>query len=144
MKHELLEANADLASRVARLEIVAKIFKDRYMENYWIENDEDGFTGWRWEKYSIELTIVCAANRWKDIVIPGPRHFSPVMNIGIDLIGQDALDAYAGGDQDQGFIDQYGTYHTRRAAMEMCLKSGRELNYERGGSKTQLFSEHIC
>jgi len=53
----------------------------RYMFNNWIENDVDGFTGWRWEKFKVPLRLVSACNRYKDVLVTGPRHSCPIMNL---------------------------------------------------------------
>lgn len=134
-----------LAIRVALVAAAAKEANEVYMDRCWIEADKEGFTGWRWEKFNVEPVIVCAANRYKDFIVTGSRHFSVPMLMTMELVGIDALYAYAGGrdEEEQGFIDQYGTYWGRREAYALCIKQGRPL-LEAGRSKSQLFSEHIC
>lgn len=131
--------------RHLRVEIIREAsqrFRADYMERCWIKKDDEGFTGWRWEKTKATPVIVCAANKYGDFIVPGTRHYSHTMNAVIDLVGLDALHEYAGVDgYDQGFIDQYGTYHDRKTAMRMCKEQGRVL--KDGGSDTILFSEHL-
>lgn len=130
-----------LDQRVAHIQVVAAERAALYAERCWIENDEAGFTGWRWEKHSVQLKIVCAANRYKDFVVLGARHFCVSMNAGIDLIGLDALHAYANGDEEQGFIDQYGTFHDRKAAALIAISAGQVKATDLRG--TYLFSEDL-
>ncbi len=132
-----------LDERVAYLAKVASESKALYVERYWIENDEDGFTGWRWEKFQTQLRIVCAANRYGDFIVQGTRHFSVTMNAMIDLIGIDALHAYAGGgdNEEQGFIDQFGTFHDRREAAKIAVAAGQVAAEDIRG--VTLFSEEL-
>lgn len=60
-----------------RMKLTGRMLTNVYMTNCWIENDETGFTGWRWDKYKVPLRLVSAANRYKDIIICAPRHGSP-------------------------------------------------------------------
>jgi hypothetical protein len=130
-----------------RVQIVAQAAaraNELFMERVWIENDSDGFTGWRWDKFCVEPYIVCAANKYGDFIVTGSRHLSVPMIMTIELVGMDALHAYAGGPEkeEQGFIDQYGRYWGRREAYDLCIQQGRPL-LEEGRSKTILFSEHL-
>jgi hypothetical protein len=126
------------------LKYAAQEAREFYMKLTWIEKDNDGFTGWRWDKYKVELKIVCAANRYGDYIVLGMRHHSPSMQSNIDLIGMDVLLEYAGEvGEEQGFVDQYGTFYDREQAMAQVLKTGQPIDYERGCSSTQLFSEHL-
>lgn len=134
---------APLEARVEHLRSVAKNRNELYMYRCFIEADADGFTGWRWDKYNVELRIVAAANRYGDFVVQGVRHFCVSMNAMIDLIGLDALHHYAGGadNEEQGFIDQYGTFHDRARAAEIAVAAGQVRASEiRGGI---LFSEEL-
>lgn len=114
-----------------------------YKERCWIEDDKDGFTGWRWDKFGVTRTIVSAANKYGNLIIAGARHYDIIMDGVIDLVGLDAFKAYAGtAGYDQGFIDQYGTFYSRKAAMKLCVDQGRPL-LPSGGSNSTLFSEHL-
>lgn len=126
-----------------RVKLVAQASKEanaQLMDRCWIENDIDGFTGWRWEKYKVERVIVCAANRHKDFIVTGSRHFSVPMLFTMNLLGGDALHAY--GECEQGFIDQYGMFWNRTDAYNLCVSQGRKL-LDEGQSNCELFSEHL-
>lgn len=132
-----------LPFRVAMIRRASRVANETYMERCWIESDNEGFTGWRWDKFKVDLVIVCAANRYKDFIITGSRHHSVPMQMVTRLIGMDALRAYAGEQgEEQGFIDQYGTYWNREDAYKQCIKQGRPL-LEAGRSHVTLFSEHL-
>ena len=108
---------------IKRLEAIGKATLDTYMHRAWIENDDDGFTGWRWDKYKVDFVIVSAANRYKDIIVMGPRHYSNLMVSFIEAYGGiKLLRKYAGDDEDyeQGFVDQYGTFYNRVEAKKAC------------------------
>jgi len=125
-------------------EDLARVAKERhelYLERFWIENDNDGFTGWRWDKYNVQLKIVCAANRFKDYIILGTRHWAIDMWQQADLIGKETLDCYSNGEEEQGFIDQYGTFHSRKEAAKIAIAAGQVRAGDlRGGI---LFSEDL-
>lgn len=131
-----------LETRVDLIREAAAYANKEYMDRCWIEKDEDGFTGWRWDKYKSTRVIVCAANRYGDFIVTGSRHYSVSMTMTIKLVGMDALRAYAGNEYDQGFIDQFGTYYTRKEAWDLCAAQGRKLLPD-GGPDGTLFSEHL-
>lgn len=147
--HTAISRTIPLATRVAMVREAAKAANEFWTQNCFIFEDADGFTGWRWDKYKVQRTIVCAANKYGDFIVHGARHYSVGMHFTIDLVGKDALMAYAeecGGydiDRDQGFIDQYGTYWSRSDAMQLCLQQGRPLDFKRGPDAKDLFSEHL-
>lgn len=122
---------------------VAECWRERYMEQCWIQDDRDGFTGWRWVKFGVRLNIVSAANRYKDIIVSGPRHYSNNMRIAIDALGGiELLREYAGDEYEQGFIDQYGTFHNRREAMVLAKAAGQIMFTDRLPTD-ELYSEHL-
>ena len=125
---------------VARIRRAAAECHATYMERAWCENEE-GFTGWRWDKYKVQLRIVAAANRYKDLVIVGARHHSVHMSQVIDIVGWDALWDYCNGEEEQGFIDQYGTYHDRKTAWKIAEAAG-QIIYDKDRPDT-LFSENL-
>jgi hypothetical protein len=127
-----------------RLELMARQTLERYMFQCWIQDDADGFTGWRWDKYKVDFVIVSAANRYKDIVVMGPRHYSNLMMAHIEAYGGvDLLRKYAGDDLEQGFVDQYGTFYDRVTAKKIAIKRG-QLRYPQNCPGSDLFSEGIC
>jgi hypothetical protein len=83
-------------------------------------------------------TIVCAASRNRDSnrIITGARHFDKVMSMQIQ---PDDTRSW-----EQGFIDQYGDFHTREEAMKIVKANGQPFNAERNGNpENQLFSEGL-
>lgn len=137
------ECSVSLEDRLKHLEQVATTRQALYLERVYIKEDEDGFTGYRWDKFKVQLKIVAAANRYGNFVVAGSRHFCVTMLGVIDLIGQDALHAYAGGaeNEEQGFIDQYGTFHDREESAIIAVAAGQcKAEDIRGGL---LFSEEV-
>jgi len=43
----------------------------------------------------------------------------------------------------QGFIDQHGNFHNRRAALEIAYSCGQLSHEEKTGNKNELFSEDL-
>ena len=96
-----------------------------------------------WKDNSIEKpeeTIVCACNKIGDVLLTGARHWDSVMCLQADALGLD------GGDEEQGFINQFGEFRTREEAYEIVknnkqeVRGDLEFNYNISG---WLFSEHL-
>ena len=132
-----------------RLAEIGKNYTERYMHQCWIENDADGFTGWRWDKYKVPLIIVSAANRYRDIIVTGPRHYSNLMHSAIEALGGvNLLMEYANAhleesEYEQGFVDQYSTFHTREEAYVIAEARG-QIRYPENCHNGRLYSEGIC
>lgn len=101
-----------------------------------------------WDGRKLQRRIVCAANRFemkngKVLVIPGSRHYSRDMARVIDELRDQMVCDHAHGD-DQGFIDQWGDYHTREEALIIATHAG-QINTVRkkGGPGYELFSEDL-
>lgn len=43
----------------------------------------------------------------------------------------------------QGFVDQFGNYLTRKQALYIVVENGQEINWDRNGSTTELYSEGL-
>lgn len=94
--------------------------------------------------------IVTAANRiyLKDgtvLVVVAARHFSHRMHCILDLLEEnDLIDRKGrlGVPDNQGFIDQYDDYHSRRDA-RIIAKAYNRVDDERNGSDDELFSEGL-
>lgn len=128
----------------ARLEHLRKVAAERhaqYIDRYLMSDTEA--MEWRWERYNTQLRIVAAANRYGDFIVVGARHFCVTMNSMIDLIGLDVLHEYAGGpdNEEQGFIDQFGTFHNRRDAALIAIAAGQVKAEDLRGE--YLFSEDV-
>lgn len=81
--------------------------------------------------------IVCAANRYQDIIIPSARHFDPLMH---DLIERLGLNIPSG-QWEQGFIDQHRRFYTRKEAWVIAEKNGQIL--EQVSTPGILYSENL-
>lgn len=95
--------------------------------------------------------IVCAANvfYWDKfpsgyLIVPGPRHFSPIMNDILDALRvEHQVDGKFWESHEQGFIDQFGNYYDRESAFKLVQLSGQAFNLERNGCDHELYSEGI-
>jgi hypothetical protein len=95
--------------------------------------------------------IICAANRYGDLIIPSARHHDKRMNHIITAFGgrskllegihYENLDEFR---KEQGFIDQYGDYWTREQAMDIVKMNEQTIiNEARIGDAKRLYSEHL-
>ncbi len=90
--------------------------------------------------------IVSAANRFIledgiDIIIPSARHWDPLM-MRIIMALSDRLSTEC---QEQGFIDQYGNFHSREDAW-IIAKENNQIIHRVGGDTAnggRLFSENL-
>jgi hypothetical protein len=91
--------------------------------------------------------IVCAANRYGDIIITGARHHDRIMRMAVKAIGggfstdternigawKKGFEALSRrGREEQGFIDQFGRFYSREDAMRLALQNG-QLEAQRAG-----------
>lgn len=81
--------------------------------------------------------IVCAANRYEDIIVPSARHFDPLMHALIDAIGVNITS----GKWEQGFIDQHRKFYTRAEAWVIAEKNGQIIRQV--SSPGILYSENL-
>lgn len=87
--------------------------------------------------------IVCAANKLGETVVCSARHFDRRMHAAIDELK--ALgDERSWAQSEQGFIDQFGEFHDRKAALVIADAAG-QLNVFRPKTspKDELFSEDL-
>ena len=85
--------------------------------------------------------VVCAANKYGELIICGARHHDKIMNNQILAIGKDKCRPVEGY---QGFIDQFGVFMDRSEALEVAKNSGQPLDMERNsGNGKVLYSEGI-
>lgn len=69
--------------------------------------------------------VVCAAIRAEDgDILLGIRHYSADMHAQLNQRADREKFFRRGGD-DQGFVDQYGGYMTRREAYDVAMKAGQ-------------------
>lgn len=100
--------------------------------DYWGEND----------LIKPQSIIVSAANKfpYKDgeIIITGARHWDIIMRKTVDAIGIDDKMC------EQGFINQFGEFLTRKEAMKVVKENGQPFKEERNGKQSkELYSEGI-
>jgi hypothetical protein len=68
--------------------------------------------------------VVCAANRTKKgTVLLGARHWDRWM------VEQADLQGIRGGNEEQGFIDQYGNFLTRKEAWDVAKRKNQIIRY---------------
>lgn len=83
--------------------------------------------------------VVCAAIRDKlGRIVTGARHFDAVM---IEQIRRTVPDQDAFRTAEQGFIDQFGNFLTREAAMTVATKWGQIIRDDEG--RQSLYSENL-
>lgn len=87
-----------------------------------------------------DRSVVCAANRYGDLVFTGVRHFCPVMLFNMQHYNIPALRKEHG--EVQGFIDQFGVFMDRVEAAKVAAAAGQLDRY--GDVKPEvLFSEDL-
>ena len=118
------------------------------MSDYWKDNNIE----------KPQSIIVCAANRFGEVIICGARHWDVRMRQQAEMMGGSkflrtlgteeqgfiGIRALADLFEEQGFIDQYGDYYDRITAMKIVKESGQPFNIKRNGGDIALFSEGIC
>lgn len=101
-----------------------------------------------WDGRKLQRVIVCAANRFelKDggtLVIPGTRHYSKDMAEVLDLVSDKLVTDHVSGDN-QGFVDQWGEYFTRKEALIIATHAGQiNTRRKKGAPLDTLFSEDL-
>ncbi len=91
----------------------------------------------------VDQYIVSAACKFGPVILCGARHFDSVMRTQIDAMGGSKALRKLHGSEDQGFIDQFGTYLSREDALAIVLANGQRFNPERNGSTDELYSEGL-
>lgn len=99
-----------------------------------------------WDEIGIEHVpqhVVCAANREIDtgLILCGARHWDNVMRVQYKAIYPS--NRAKGSDWDQGFIDQFGTFLTRKEALDIAKQNGQSINMDRNGAEGELYSEGL-
>jgi len=72
-------------------------------------------------------SVVCAANKYGDLVFVGVRHFCPVMVFNMRTHDIPAIRKDRG--EVQGFIDQFGVFMDRKEAAIVAKESGQLARY---------------
>jgi len=85
-------------------------------------------------------SVVCAANKYGDLVFIGVRHFCPVMQFNMRTHDIPGLRRTRG--EVQGFIDQFGVFMDRKEAAIVAKESGQLARYGDNFPEV-LFSEDL-
>ena len=85
--------------------------------------------------------VVCSAIRSKEtgLIICGARHHDSIMRAQVEACTMDRLEAKQA---EQGFIDQYGKFLTRKEAL-VIAKEQEQIRYRCGGDTVQLYSDNL-
>ena len=84
----------------------------------------------------MQRRVVCAANRFPDgVIILGARHWGPLMCEHANLLGR------RGGNEEQGFIDQWRVFMTREEAWLVAVDAGQIIRDV--GCSGELYSENL-
>jgi len=101
------------------------------MSDYWKDNNIK----------KPQQVVVCAANKYGDLIVPSARHHDKVMNNLIIALGKEKCEPTR---DCQGFIDQFGDFLTREEAMIVAKNAGQKINWRGcGNSVTILYSEGL-
>lgn len=99
----------------------------------------------------IKPRIVCAANKfqikyWHDeieeLVIAGARHWDSVMYGIWNTLDDYTISCIDRRTEEQGFIDQFGKFYTRREAY-IIAKENNQIVRDLGYETNELYSEHL-
>jgi hypothetical protein len=89
--------------------------------------------------------IVCAANKYGDLILCGARHWDGLMHNQVDILGVEKFRKLRSehGEQ-QCFVNSRGEFRTRKEAMIIVKENGQPFDQARnGGSDVTLFSEGL-
>lgn len=94
-----------------------------------------------WKANGIEKPqqiVVCAALRFGKVMLCGARHCDKVMRQQAEFMSVSMKN------MEQGFIDQFGDFLTRKEAMQVVKESGQAFDVKRnGGGDVSLTSEGL-
>ena len=96
-----------------------------------------------WEESGIDKPkqyIVCAACRHHGTMLAGPRHWDGVMRGQYKQLRADLQVPHSM--FEQGFLDQFGQFISRRDAYQIAKQNGQPINESRNG-RAELFSEGL-
>ena len=82
--------------------------------------------------------VVCAACRHNGIIITGARHYDKLMVATARLIGKELFNPHKA---EQGFIDQYNNFISRKDGITIAKASGQKLREP--DCHAELFSEDL-
>ena len=99
--------------------------------------------------------IVCAANKYGDLIIAGARHHDSIMRSITAKIGggdwKKGFDILMGDNwkengscEEQGFIDQFGRFYTREDACRLAVQNGQMEAQRNGENCDYLVGSIMC
>lgn len=100
------------------------------MNDYWIENNIEKPPSY----------IVCAACKCEGIIIVSARHYDKLMHKQISQLPEGT---WVKNKVVQGFIDQFGDFHTRHEALKIVQQNKQKIDIERNKCSKQLYSEGL-
>lgn len=80
--------------------------------------------------------VVCAANKWDDLIVLGVRHFCPIMSDMCERLGVSGRVEH-----EQGFVDQWGNFMSRKEALLVLKTNGRFIRDD--DYLDELYSENL-
>ena len=83
--------------------------------------------------------IICAACKYENITLCGPRHWDTAMRSQY----REVIKHIPSSKFEQGFIDERGQFYHRRAALAHAVKCRQDIDFKRNGSTTELYSEGL-
>lgn len=89
--------------------------------------------------------IVCAANKYGDLILCGARHWDGIMHKQVDILGLEKFrELRKEHGEIQGFINSRGEFRTRKQAMDIVRCNAQPFSKMRnGGGDKILFSEGL-
>lgn len=94
-----------------------------------------------WTDYGLvkpQQVVVCAAIKIGDVILCGARHCDSAMRSQAKAIGIITMQ-----NGQQGFIDQFGDFLTRKEAMNIVKENGQTFHIERNQGDSVLYSEGL-
>lgn len=95
-------------------------------------------------EHGVKRVIVCAACKFGNTIIAGPRHFDSVMRSQMLACHENSeVKTLPKSKVEQGFVDQFGEFWTRREAFYIATLNEQPINMERNGNNEILYSEGL-
>jgi hypothetical protein len=97
------------------------------------------------DRVPVVRRVVCAACQVGDLILCGPRHWDSTMRKQAKAIqGHDGWES-GWNKAEQGFVDQFGVFMTRKEAMQVAKAAGQVIDIDRGcgGDERALYSEGL-
>lgn len=114
-------------------------------EKVYYQPDPDDFTQVVTPVGPNKRIVVCAANKYGDLIICGARHHDKIMNKNIETLKNAGVNVKheVSRREYQGFIDQYGLFLTREEAKLIVIANKQPIRAKYKDLKEILFSEDL-